>query len=379
MLFAGHGVEIDGEAYLVPIEGELGVAASLIPLKWVYQQLEQCKARQKLFIVDVCRLNPSRSVERPAGGPMSPKFDLALKNPPPGVQVWAACTEGQQSYEFEDARISNGLFMEALYEAADRGVEGVIQRPNDPFPVKQMVARQRETQGRVGAAQADADVAAVRCRTGGRGRVQPGGVGSAEADGRRPGRRQGPGRDAPGPQRPQGTERTAGEEEPDGRTHQLRGHAAVHGQGPGSLSDGQHADAARDAIEHAQAVLWALSPNAPPPEVAEAVRKIKQSGELKADLNSLRESVRAQGGGNAEKLQGRPRQRWPASASMLRLLEDELDAMKKAKEMRPRRRAVAGQLRLHAGAAGGANRLHLRVFVDVGPNAQGVSATQRGD
>src|SRR5205823_7416656 len=65
--------------------------------------------------------------------------DLALKNPPKGVQVWTACVEGQQSYEFEDERVSNGLFMDALYEAANKGIEGVIQKHGEPFPLKQMV------------------------------------------------------------------------------------------------------------------------------------------------------------------------------------------------------------------------------------------------
>src|SRR5262249_54043042 len=141
ILFAGHGVEIEGEAYLVPIEGGLGDPKTLIPLEWVYQQLEQGRAGQKVRVVDVCRLNPSKGTERPAEGPMSPKFDLALKNPPRGVQVWAACTEGQQSYEFEDFRLNNGVFMEALWEAAGSGVQGVLQKPGDPLPLAQRAAR----------------------------------------------------------------------------------------------------------------------------------------------------------------------------------------------------------------------------------------------
>ena len=72
---------------------------------------------------------------------MSPNFDRALKDPPKGVQVWTACVEGQQSYEFEDFRVVNGLFMDALYEAADKGVQGIIQKEGQPFPLKQMVER----------------------------------------------------------------------------------------------------------------------------------------------------------------------------------------------------------------------------------------------
>src|SRR5262249_34385046 len=44
VFFIGRGVEMKGEAYLVPIEGELDNPATLIPLKWFYDQLAACKA-----------------------------------------------------------------------------------------------------------------------------------------------------------------------------------------------------------------------------------------------------------------------------------------------------------------------------------------------
>jgi uncharacterized caspase-like protein len=337
VLFAGHGVEIDGEAYLVPIEGELGVASTLIPLKWVYKQLSECKARQKLFIVDVCRLNPVRGVERPAGSPMSPKFDLALKNPPKGVQVWTACSEGQQSYEFEDARINNGLFMDALYEAADRGVEGVIQKPNDPFPVKQMVesinkklkdeleplkktqtTRLSGSELEGGAAFNPEEEAAPRPTVAaleeGKGRADDRLVRSVLKE-----------LNVPPVKKSQTEGLIRYEALPPFQAKTLEAYPVDNTPTP-----------LRDAIERAQVALWAISPNAPPQELAGAVAKFKQTEKLKTDLNGLRESFRAPGGaGNAEKrfkdlveADGR------RVASMLRVLEEELDNMTKAKEMR---------------------------------------------
>ena len=47
-----------GEPFLAPIEGDLEVAESLIPLKWFYKELESCKARQKVLVLDVNRFNP---------------------------------------------------------------------------------------------------------------------------------------------------------------------------------------------------------------------------------------------------------------------------------------------------------------------------------
>jgi hypothetical protein len=97
----------------------------------------------------------------------------------------------------------------------------------------------------------------------------------------------------------------------------------------------------RDAVERGQALLWAISANEPPPEVADAARKIRSSGELKTDLNGLREGYRAPGGGNAEMaFKNMVLNDGKRAASMIRLLEDELENMQKVAEMKkkaPRR------------------------------------------
>jgi hypothetical protein len=139
VFFIGHAVELDGEAYLVPIEGELDKASTLLPLKWVYEQLEKCRARQKVLVLDVGRFNPSLGLERPGSGPLGAKFDAALKAPPPGVQVWSACVEKQYSYETDQRPM--GVFLDALHTALspdkpDQGLQGKIPRPEDPLPLE---------------------------------------------------------------------------------------------------------------------------------------------------------------------------------------------------------------------------------------------------
>ena len=141
VFFIGHAVAVGDATYLVPIEGELDNAETLIPLKWVYDQMAKCKARQKVLVMDVNRLNPNLGLERPNGGPMDPKEDAALKAPPEGVQVWTACIAGQQSYELDDAPM--GLFLDKLETAiapakGEKGLEGRIQRPDDPLPLDQL-------------------------------------------------------------------------------------------------------------------------------------------------------------------------------------------------------------------------------------------------
>jgi hypothetical protein len=133
VFFIGHALVSGDDAYLVPIEGELDNAATLIPLKWVYEQLAACKARQKVLVLDVNRFSPTRGLERPDAGPMDPKFEKALKSPPAGVQVWSACSAGQHSYETDDA--PQGAFLEALYAASQRGTQNMIQRHGDPLPL----------------------------------------------------------------------------------------------------------------------------------------------------------------------------------------------------------------------------------------------------
>ncbi|HVS37486.1 MAG TPA: hypothetical protein VMS17_18125 [Gemmataceae bacterium] len=141
VFFIGHAVVIGDDTYLAPIEGELDNADTLIPLKWVYETMAACKARQKVLVMDVNRLNPGHGLERPNGGPMDPKEDAAFSKPPDGVEVWTACLAGQQSYELDDA--PEGAFIDRIYTALspaknERGLAGIIQTPKDVMPIKQL-------------------------------------------------------------------------------------------------------------------------------------------------------------------------------------------------------------------------------------------------
>jgi hypothetical protein len=144
ILFVGHAVEVNDQAYLVPIDGDLGDEKTLIPLAWVYEQLGKCKARQKALIVDVCRLDPSHPQDQPGHEPMGAKLYVALKTPPAGVQVWSACVAGQHSYEgfvpLSDDAGSGGLFLNELYEALGPYEKKRIRLetlgPDDPLPLE---------------------------------------------------------------------------------------------------------------------------------------------------------------------------------------------------------------------------------------------------
>ncbi|HLJ93069.1 MAG TPA: hypothetical protein VKU02_07740 [Gemmataceae bacterium] len=131
ILFVGHVIEIGGEAFLVPLEGELTAKETLIPLGWFYEQLGRCKARQKVFIVDTCRLDPIHGQERPGSGPMSETLAALLGKPPAGVEVWSACTAGQYSY----VSFGSAVFLDRLDEALKPSLEKE-QQPQDPLPIE---------------------------------------------------------------------------------------------------------------------------------------------------------------------------------------------------------------------------------------------------
>jgi hypothetical protein len=144
LVFVGHAVELDGQPYLVPLEGELTVKDSLVPLQWLINRLAACPARQKVLVVDVDRIDTSRGDERPGGGPMSPKLDAALANPPAGVQVLTACCGGQFSHEYDYAVVGafdvrGGAFLSLLTRSSRSGWG--ISKPEDALPVKLLTER----------------------------------------------------------------------------------------------------------------------------------------------------------------------------------------------------------------------------------------------
>jgi predicted Zn finger-like uncharacterized protein len=144
LVFVGHAVEFDDGPYLVPLEGELTAKGSLISLRWLYDRLTGCSAREKLLIMDVCRTDTARGNERPGSGPMGVKLDTALAGPPTGVEVVTACMAGQFSHEYDYAvagahDVHGSAFMSLLTRASRSGWG--IPKPEDALPGKLLVER----------------------------------------------------------------------------------------------------------------------------------------------------------------------------------------------------------------------------------------------
>jgi len=137
VFFFGHAVEVNDDVYLAPIEGELDQAETLIPLKWFYEKLAKCKARQKVLVLDGNRYNQTFGQERPGGEEMGPKLDAMLQGPPPGVQVWSSCIAKQRS--FASDAFPMGIFLESLEKALRHGGSGKIQNTGDALPLDHYV------------------------------------------------------------------------------------------------------------------------------------------------------------------------------------------------------------------------------------------------
>ena len=131
ILFIGHSAVFDDKAYLAPLDADLADKETLVALSWLFDKLSQCKARQKVLILDSCRLDPGRGVDRPASGAMAPAFAKALEQAPAGVEVWSACQAEQYSYEID----GQSVFLDKLCEALTDGTVIAADKPDLALPL----------------------------------------------------------------------------------------------------------------------------------------------------------------------------------------------------------------------------------------------------
>ena len=102
--FAGHGMQVDGENYLIPVGAKIGkqeeVRFSAINAGFVLAQLGDDPQRASIIILDACRDNPFRSFRSASGG-------LAAIDAPAGSVIAYATAPGRTA---SDGAGSNGLY-----------------------------------------------------------------------------------------------------------------------------------------------------------------------------------------------------------------------------------------------------------------------------
>lgn len=111
--FAGHGVQVDGENFLVPVDAAIAREAD-VPLEAMrmgdlMSMLETVRAKTRIVILDACRDNPFDDIARTA-----PR-GLAMVNAPAGTLLAYSTSPGHTA---DDGSAGNSPFAQALLKSA---------------------------------------------------------------------------------------------------------------------------------------------------------------------------------------------------------------------------------------------------------------------
>ena len=150
LFFAGHGVQVSGSNFLLPVDIKVGRADDLadeaIDLGRVMERLSAARAKFTLMIIDACRDNP---FPRVAGRSVGGARGLSIPSAPDGLMVVYSAGINEQALDRLDERDRdpNGLFTrEFIKQLRQPGV-----RVDDM--VRRVRASVREQAQRIGHAQ----------------------------------------------------------------------------------------------------------------------------------------------------------------------------------------------------------------------------------
>ena len=127
---SGHGVQFQGDktSYFCPVDARLDDKETLLPLNWVYERLDKCKAARKLLLVDACRNDPLSEVGKkgPEGVKLENTPQPQAEAVPKGIAALFSCSEGQASYE--DPELKHGVFFHHVLRGwqGDANAEGPV-------------------------------------------------------------------------------------------------------------------------------------------------------------------------------------------------------------------------------------------------------------
>ncbi len=125
--YAGHGIQVDGSNYLVPIDAVLAKKEDCkfegVEVNYIVQEFEKYPKNVNIVILDACRSNPFRSWSR--GVNAEPGFKAI--NPTSGTIISFATSEGSTA---SDGSGNNGLFTEQLVKQMEipQPIESVFKK-----------------------------------------------------------------------------------------------------------------------------------------------------------------------------------------------------------------------------------------------------------
>ncbi len=116
LYFAGHGVQVNGRNYIVPVGAnlvrEVDALKNAIDTDAVLQSLRDTGAKLNIMVLDACRNNPLLATSRNAGGGSPAKAGLAPMRPPEGALVAFATEPGRLASDGNET--GNGLYTKHL-------------------------------------------------------------------------------------------------------------------------------------------------------------------------------------------------------------------------------------------------------------------------
>jgi len=103
--YAGHGIQVDGENYLLPInariERQSDVRFEALALGQVLNAMEDSDAQVKIVMIDACRENPFNLSGRSGTRTLSTQRGLAFEVPPEGTIISFATSPGREADDGE--------------------------------------------------------------------------------------------------------------------------------------------------------------------------------------------------------------------------------------------------------------------------------------
>jgi uncharacterized caspase-like protein len=145
--YAGHGIEVGGTNYLIPVDAELALTSHVddeaVPLHRVLSKVEGAQ-KLRLVILDACRDNPFIAKMASANSTRSVGRGLARIEPSGGVLVAYSARDGQVALDgegenspFAQALIAHigepGLEINMLFRKIRDDVKGKTNGAQEPF------------------------------------------------------------------------------------------------------------------------------------------------------------------------------------------------------------------------------------------------------
>ena len=112
--FAGHGIEVGGENFLIPIDAEIksqsDVSYHAINAQWVLDSMEERRVEMKLLILDACRDNPFNKRSWSRGGESKGLAQMSAS----GTLIAFAAKPGSTAADGGNYNLRNGVFTHYL-------------------------------------------------------------------------------------------------------------------------------------------------------------------------------------------------------------------------------------------------------------------------